>query len=84
MDKQDLAYQLKYSSSKSIYIVTYNNVLKQLFVPFQVLVKLDIGALKKGQTVTVEGLKVTIELTVVYLIEEQFFFFYHFDIIVEE
>ena len=83
MNKQELAEQLKYSSSEYLYIVTWNNMLKQLFCPFLVLVKLDIGALKKGQKVAVEELKVTIELKIVYLIKEQFFYYYHFDILIE-
>ena len=84
MDEHDLAQQLNFSSSKSLYIVNWNNQLKELDCPFLVLVKLDIGTLKKGQTVAVVELKVNIELKIVYLIEEQFFYYHHFEILVEE
>jgi len=83
MNKEELSEQLKYSSSEYLYIVTWNNLLKQLICPFMVLVKLDIGTLKKGKKVDVEELKVTIELKIVYLIKEQFFYYYHFDILIE-
>lgn len=80
MDKNELAEQLKYSSSEWIYVVTWNNILKQIFCPFKVLVKLDIGNLKKGQTVWVEAVKVTIELKTVFVIDGNAYFYFYFSI----
>ena len=82
MDK-DLAEQLKYSSSDWIYIVTWNNLLKQLFTPFKVAVKASVGELEIGQIVWVSQVKVTPQIKTVYIIEGKAYYFFHFDIIVD-
>ena len=83
MDKQDLAEQLKYSSSEWLYVVTWNNLLKQLFCPFRVLVMTDIGPLKKGQTAWVQSVKVTMQLKTVFVIDGDAYYYYHFDILID-
>ena len=83
MDKNELAEQLKYSSSEWLYVVAWNNLLKQLFCPFRVLVMTDIGPLKKGQTVWVEAVKVTMELKTVFVIDGGAYFYYYFDILID-
>ena len=82
MDK-DLAEQLEYSSSEWIYILTWNNLLKQLFTPFEVEVIRSVGALEIGQIVWVSQVKVTPQLKTVYIIEGKAYYFFHFDIIVD-
>ena len=83
MNKQELAEQLKYSSSEYLYIVTWNNMLKQLFCPFRVAALASIGMLNKGQIVWVEQVKVTMELKTVFVIEGSAYYYYHFDILIE-
>lgn len=82
MDK-DLAEQLEHSSSEWIYILTWNNLLKQLFTPFEVEVIRSVGALEIGQIVWVSQVKVTPQLKTVYIIEGKAYYFFHFDIIVD-
>jgi hypothetical protein len=82
MTKRELSDQLKYSSPKELWIITWNNILKRLFCPFRVRVLQDIGNLKKGQIVLVSEVKVTLELKTVFLINGQAYYYYHFDIIV--
>ena len=84
MDKNELADQLKYSSSEWLYVVTWNNILKKIVCPFTVLVLTDIGPLKKGQIVWVEQVKVTIKLKTVYIIDGSAYYYQYFDIIIEE
>jgi len=84
MNEKELAEILKYSNPKELYIVTWNNLIKKLFCPFKVLVLERIGGLRKGQVVWVDGIKVTIELKTVYIIKGQFYYHYHFDILIEE
>lgn len=84
MDKNELAEQLKFSSSEWLYVVTWNNILKKIVCPFTVLVLTDIGPLKKGQIVWVQQVKVTMDLKTVYKINSQFFYYNHFNIILEE
>jgi Fe-S cluster assembly ATPase SufC len=81
MTKKELAELLKYSSPREIYVITHYNVLKRLFSPFKVRVLQDIGILKRGQIVLVQEIKVTYELKTVYIIDDQAFYYYHFDII---
>ena len=80
MTKRELAEQLKYSSSREIYVITWNNILKRLFCPFEVQVLQDIGTLKKGQFVFVDEIKVTIELKTVFIIDTKAYYYYHFEI----
>ena len=81
MTKKELAELLKYSSPREIYVITWNNILKRLFCPFRVKVLQDIGALKKGQTVLVQEIKVTLELKTVYIINNEAYYYHHFDIL---
>ncbi|HRL70236.1 MAG TPA: hypothetical protein PLT79_00890 [Flavobacterium sp.] len=81
MTKKELVELLKYSSPKEIYVITWNNILKRLFCPFRVKVLQDIGALKKGQTVLVQEIKVTLELKTVYIINNEAYYYHHFDIL---
>jgi hypothetical protein len=83
MDKNELAEQLKYSSSDCLLIVTWKNLLKQMFCPFRVLVMTDIGPLKKGQIVWVQQVKVTMELKTVFVIDGGAYFFSYFDILID-
>ena len=82
MTKKELAELLKYSSPREIYVITWNNILKRLFCPFRVKVLQDIGALKRGHTVLVQEVKVTFELKTVYIINNEAYYYYHFNILV--
>ena len=82
MTKKELAELLKYSSPLEIYVITWNNILKRLFCPFEVQVVQDIGTLKKGQIVYVDEIKVTIELKTVFIIDNKAYYYYHFEIVI--
>lgn len=82
MNKKYLAELLKNCSPKVIYVVTWNNILKKVFCPFQVLVLNDIGELSKHQVVWVEQVKVTPELKTIFIINGNAYYYYHFDIII--
>ena len=82
MTKKELAEQLKYSSPREIYVITWKNTLIKLFCPFEVQVLQDIGTLKKGQFVFVDEIKVTIELKTVFIIDTKAYYYYHFEILV--
>jgi len=83
MDKNELVEQLKYSSSKWLYVVTWNNLLKQLSCPFRVVVLKSVGTLRKGQMVWVQAVKVTMELKTVFIIDGEAYYYYHFDILLD-
>lgn len=83
MNKKQLQEILKYSNPKELYIVTWNNLLKRLFCPFRVVVLEGVGKLKKDEIHDVEGVMVTMELKTVYLIKGSYFYYYHFDILID-
>jgi Fe-S cluster assembly ATPase SufC len=80
MTRKQLLEVLKHSSPREIYVITHYNVLKRVFCPFRVTVLQDIGALKNGQTVLVDEIKVTLELKTVYIINNDAYYYYHFNI----
>jgi len=81
MSDDELADVLKYSSPDTLYIITWNNLLKKLFCPFQVVVKHQIGELEKGELVWVENVKVTVKLKTVYMVRGRAYYYDHFEII---
>ena len=83
MIDENLAEQLKYSSSDWIYIVTWNNVLKQLLTPFKALVLSDVGQLVKGKIVLVTQVKVTRQLKTVFVVEGNAYYYFHFDFVID-
>lgn len=81
MSDEELVETLKYSSPKILYIVTWNNLIKKLFCPFQVMVKHQIGDLEKGEKIWVENVKVTVKLKTVYIIKGRAYYYDHFEIL---
>lgn len=83
MDVNDLAEELSYSSSDSIYVVTFDNLLKQVFTPFKTSVLSDVGELLKGQIVWVEQVRMTLQLKTVFIIDGKAYYHFHFGFIIE-
>ncbi|SLK05545.1 hypothetical protein [Salegentibacter salarius] len=81
MSDDELSDVLKYSSPDTLYIITWNNLLKKLFCPFQVVVKHQIGELEKGEVVWVNSVKVTAKLKTVFLIKGRAYYYDHFEIL---
>ena len=81
MTKSQLSELLKYSSPREIYVITHYGVLMRLFCPIKVQVLKDIGILKRGQIVFVDEIKVTLELKTVFTINNEAYFYFHFDIL---
>ena len=81
MTKKELAELLKYSSPREIYVITHYNVLKRVFCPFPVTVLQEIGVLKRGQIVLVDEIKVTLELKTVYIIDNDAYYYHHFNLL---
>ena len=81
MTKKQLSEILKYSSPNELYIITHYNVLIRLFCPIKVQVLRDIGILKRGQIVLVQEIKVTLQLKTVYIIDNDAYYYHHFNIL---
>jgi hypothetical protein len=83
MDINELAKVLMYCSSDSIYVVTWDNLLKQVFTPFKTVVLSDVGQLSKGEIVWVEQVKVTIQLKTVFIVDSKAYYHFHFGCILD-
>lgn len=83
MDSNELAEQLKYSSSYCLLIVTWENQLKKIYTPFKVYVLITIGSLSKGEVVLVTQVKVTKRLIIIFIIDGNAYYYYHFDILID-
>ncbi|WP_242157339.1 hypothetical protein [Aestuariivivens sediminis] len=83
MNKRELRELLKYCNPRELYIIAWNNLLKRLFCPFRVAVIDDIGQLKKGEIVMIDEIKVTMDLKTVYLIKGSYYYYHHFDILID-
>jgi hypothetical protein len=83
MTKKELAETLKYTSPNLIYIITWNNLLKKVFCPFKVMVIQDIGSLRIGDVVLVEAVKVDLNLKTIFIIENQAYYYYNFEILLD-
>jgi len=83
MDINELAEELKYFSSDSVYVVTWANELKQVFTPFKIVVNSDIGQLSKGEIVWVEKVKCTFELKTVFIVEGKAYYHFHFGFVID-
>ena len=82
MNKKEIAEIFKYCSPNSLLVVTYYNRLKELFCPFLVKVKLNVGKLKKGEIVKVEAVKLSTNGKTVFIIREKAYYYYHFEILI--
>lgn len=83
MNKEELYDTLKHSSSDWLYVITWNNMLKQLLCPFKVIVLSPVGLLRKGQPVMVKQVMVTMDLKTVFIIDGSAYYYYHFNILID-
>ena len=81
MTRSQLSELLKYSSPREIYVITHYGALIRLFCPIKIQVLQDIGILKRGQIVFVDEIKVTLELKTVYIIDNDAYYYHHFNVL---
>lgn len=83
MDSNGLAFLLKYSSPFSILIVTGEDRLAELNCPFDVIVIKNVKNLMVGEIRSVTQIKLSTNNKIVYIINASPFYYYYFDIIIE-
>ncbi len=83
MDGEQWVELLRYASPRSIWVVTWQNRIMELGCPFRVKVKEDIGVLKKNTVVLVSLVKISTGMITVFIIEDQAYYYYHFDILID-
>ena len=80
MNEQDLIDQLKYSNPNEIFVVSWRNKLMVIKCPFKVVAIEDVGVIKKGDSVLVTKVKVTLNLITVFIIQGEAYYYHHFEI----
>ena len=83
MNEKQMAELLKYASPYSLLVVTYLNKIIELKVPFRVLLKNDVGTLVKGKIEEVELVKLSTNLKTVFIVDNEAYYFYHFNILID-
>ncbi len=83
MNEKQMAELLKYASPYSILVVTYRNKIIELKVPFRVQLKNNVGNLLKGKIEEVELVKLSTNLKTVFIIREEAYYYYHFNILLD-
>ena len=64
----------KWIDSGSLLVIRRNGKLDRIYCPFQVVVVIETGNLKKGQECFVDKVKVSKELDSIYEIQGQYYF----------
>lgn len=82
MDKNSFAFLLQYSSPYSILVVTHSNQLKEIKCPFKIEVKKNIKNMVIGEIKEVTMVKLATNNKLVYIVENQPYFYHNFDIII--
>ena len=73
----------RYIDSKSILVINPNGRLKRIFCPFPVVVHFKVYKFEKGQVLTVQAVKVTIDLEDIFIIDGKAYLIEYFGIIEE-
>ena len=70
--------------SRSILVINYQGRLRRIFCPFPVIVLDKVYIFNKGQVLTVEAVKITIELQDIFIIQGKAYLIKYFGIIAED
>jgi hypothetical protein len=69
MDKEKyLKELLKWVSSDSLLVIDKEGKLRRIYCPFKVICLVNFPAITKGQKVSVDAIKLTVEIKEVYII----------------
>lgn len=83
MEKRKWADLLRYASPRSILVVTWENKIMELYCPFKVRVVANVDGLTNDSILIVDMVKVSKEVIMVYIIDNQPYYYYHFSILIE-
>jgi hypothetical protein len=84
MSKEEyLKELLKWISSDSLLVIDQSGNLRRLYCPFKAICLVDFPEIIKGQKVSVEAIKLTIEIKEVYIIKGTAYYIVNFSIVIE-
>ena len=82
--KQYLHEFSKYVDPRSILVIDPKGRLRRIYCPFPVIVLVKVYQFEKGDILTVETVKVTVELKDIFIIDGKAYFIKYFVIIAED
>tara|TARA_Y100000815_G_scaffold275640_1_gene315533 strand:+ start:4660 stop:4917 length:258 start_codon:yes stop_codon:yes gene_type:complete len=81
MKTDEIADLFKFCSPHSILVMTWYNKVKELYCPFAVQAKVDIGTISQKEVKEVSAVKLSSKGTTIFIIEDQAYFYYYFEIL---
>ena len=81
--EENLKELLKWISSDSILVIDKSGKLRRLYCPFWVISLVDFPVIKQGEKVSVDAVKLTVEVKEVYVIRGIHYYIIYFKIILE-
>ena len=84
MSKEEyLKELLKWISSDSILVIDNWGTLRRIFTPFNAVCLVAFPAIKQGEKVSIDAVKLTVEIKEVYIIKGTAYFIIYFKIILD-
>jgi hypothetical protein len=84
MSKEEILKELlKWVSSDSLLVIDKSGKLRRVYVPFWVISLVDFPDITKGEKVSVDAIKLTIEVKEVFIIKGTAYYIIYFKIILE-
>jgi hypothetical protein len=84
MSKEEYLNELlKWISSESLLVIDQSGNLRRIFCPFEAICLVDLPEIIKGQKVSVEAIKLTVEVNEVFIIRATAYYIIYFKIILD-
>jgi hypothetical protein len=84
MSKEEyLKELLKWVSSESLLVIDKSGVLRRLYCPFSVVCLVTFPDISEGEKVSVDAIKLTVEVKEVFIIKGTAYYIIYFNIILE-
>jgi len=74
---------LNWVSSDSLLVIDKKGLLRRIYCPFWAICLVDFPEIKKGEEVSVDAIKLTIEVKEVFIIKGTVYYIIYFKIILE-
>ena len=74
---------LKWVNSDSILVIDKKGLLRRIYCPFKAICLMDFPAITKGEKVSVDAVKLTVEIKEVFIIRGVAYYIIYFKILLE-
>ena len=84
MSKEEFLKELlKWVSSDSLLVIDHVGALRRIYCPFKAICLVTFPEIKQGERVSVDAVKLTVEIREVYIINGIAYYIVHFSILLE-